>query len=309
MWRSFTGYGGRLLPQIYGLNSKIKIVQADCLTKAFEANYYICLMKAFFAAAMFALLMAGCTNTDTNADANNTDNTAVATPVLSYNVAATYPHDTSSFTQGLSFYNGQLLEGTGNKGKSKLLQVDMASGKALKKVDLDPTLFGEGIVVLNDTLYQLTWQEKVVLLYNAKTFEKIGTLPLGHEGWGITTDSTNLIVTDGSNNLYFYEPGTFRLLRTQGVTEGGAPAVNLNELEFINGFVYANQYMYPYILKIDPQSGQVVGKLDLSELIKRNKALYPGIAELNGIAYNSATDKIYVTGKWWPELYEIQFPH
>jgi len=267
-------------------------------------------MKAFFAAATFTLLMASCTNTDTNSNTNNNSgNAEPATPVLSYSVAATYPHDTASFTQGLMFYNGQLLEGTGNKGQSRLMQVDLASGKAIKKIDLDPTLFGEGIVVLNDTLYQLTWQERVVLLYNAKTLEKLGQLPLGHDGWGITTDSTNLIVTDGSNNLYFYEPGTFRLLRTQGVTEGGAPAVNLNELEFINGFVYANQYMYPYILKIDPQSGHVVGKLDLTELIKRNKALYPGIAELNGIAYNPQTDKIYVTGKWWPELYEIQFPH
>lgn len=264
-------------------------------------------MKLLIVAAA-ASIMIGCNNTDADAT-NYNSNAEPAAPVVSYNVVATYPHDTSSFTQGLTFYNGQLLEGTGNKAKSKLLQVDLQTGNAVKKVDLDPTLFGEGIVVLNDTLYQLTWQEKVVLLYNAKTFEKIGQLPLGTEGWGITTDSTHLIVTDGSNNLYFYEPGTFRLLRTQGVTESGAPAVNLNELEYINGFIYANQYQYPYILKIDPQSGQVVGKLDLTELTKRVKAKYAGADVLNGIAYNPATDKIYVTGKWWPELYEIQFPH
>lgn len=267
-------------------------------------------MKAFYAGCLFFLmLMAACTN---NTDVNNNNSNNVdepTTPTLTHTVMATYPHDTSSFTQGLSFYNGQLLEGTGNKGASRLMQVDLATGKALKKVDLPPTLFGEGIVVLNDTLYQLTWQEKVVLVYNAKTFEKIGELPLGTEGWGITTDSTNLIVTDGSNNLYFYEPKTFRLLRTQSVTDAGAPAVNLNELEFIKGFIYANQYQYPYILKIDPQSGQVVAKLDLTELTKRAKALYGGADVLNGIAYNPETDKIYVTGKWWPELYEIAFPH
>ena len=265
-------------------------------------------MKAFYAATLFfMMLMAGCNN---NTDATYNGNTAQpATPTLTHTIVATYPHDTASFTQGLTFYQGQLLEGTGNKGASRLMQVDLASGKTIKKVDLPPTLFGEGIVVLNDTLYQLTWQEKVVLVYNAKTFEKIGELPLGTEGWGITTDSTNLIVTDGSNNLYFYEPKTFRLLRTQSVTDAGAPAVNLNELEFIKGFIYANQYQYPYILKIDPQSGQVVAKLDLTELTRRNKALYPGADVLNGIAYNPATDKIYVTGKWWPELYEINFPH
>ena len=265
-------------------------------------------MKAFFGATLLFLLMTGCTNND-NPDASFNGSSEPPAPVLTYNVVATYPHDTSSFTQGLTFYNGQLLEGTGNKGQSKLMQVALESGQAVKKVDLPPTLFGEGIAVLNDTLYQLTWQEKVVLLYHAKTFEKIGELPLGHEGWGITTDSTHLIVTDGSNNLYFYEPATFRLLRTQGVTEAGVPAVNLNELEFINGFLYANQYQYPYILKIDPQSGQVVGKLDLTELVNRNKARYPGADVLNGIAYNPQNGKIYVTGKWWPELYEIQFPH
>ena len=155
--------------------------------------------------------MAGCNN---NTDVNSTNSNGAdepATPTLTYSVVATYPHDTSSFTQGLLFYNGQLLEGTGNKGASRLMQVDLATGKAIKKIDLPPTLFGEGIVVLNDTLYQLTWQEKVVLVYNAKTFDKIGELPLGTEGWGITTDSTSLIVTDGSNNLYFYEPRTFQV--------------------------------------------------------------------------------------------------
>ncbi|HUP13095.1 MAG TPA: glutaminyl-peptide cyclotransferase, partial [Niastella sp.] len=156
---------------------------------------------------------------------------------------------------------------------------------------------------------QLTWQEKVVFVYDPKTFKKIREFPLNTEGWGITNNGKNLIVSDGSSNLYFYEPSTFRLLRTQGVTEAGSPAINLNELEFINGFVYANQYEYNYILKIDPNSGQVVAKMDLSDLVDRVRTKAPQINVLNGIAYDTITKKIYITGKWWPELYEIQFEH
>ncbi len=263
-------------------------------------------MKTFLLwAATFALIMTGCTNNDTSTDNGSNE---PQTPVLSFSIAAVYPHDTSSFTQGLTFYNGQLLEGTGNKGQSRLMQVDVPTGKIVKKIELDSNLFGEGVTVLNDTIYQLTWQEKVVLVYNAKDFKKIKEMPLNTEGWGITNDGKNLIVTDGSNNLYFYEPSTFRLLRTQGVTENGSPAVNLNELEYINGFVYANQWQYNYILKIDPASGQVVAKLDLSEVARRVKMKDPRADVLNGIAYDSTTQKVYVTGKLWPEMYEIQFP-
>ena len=265
-------------------------------------------MKRPFLPVLLALFfMTGCTDNDPSQSGDNT--LASQTPMLTYTVAATYPHDTSSYTQGLEFFNGQLFEGTGNYGFSKLLQVDLKTGKASKQLSLHPKLFGEGITILNDTLYQLTWKEKLVLAYDPQTFKKIKEYPLGTEGWGLTNDGKNLIVTDGSSNLYFYEPATLRLLRTQGVTEGGSPAINLNELEYINGFIYANQYEYNYILKIDPASGQVVAKLDLSELVNRLRTKDPHIKELNGIAYDSASKKIYVTGKWWPELYEIQFEH
>lgn len=258
----------------------------------------------------YGLLICGCTNSD-SATANTTDNGSAApqTPVITYTVVATFPHDTSSYTQGLEFYKGTLYEGTGNKGFSKLLQVDLKTGKPAKSLALDPKFFGEGITILNDTLYQLTWQEKVVFAYNPKTFQKLKEFPLNTEGWGLTNDGKNLIVSDGSSNLYFYEPSTFRLLRTQGVTEGGSPAFNLNELEYINDFVYANQYEYNYILKIEPASGQVVAKMDLSELANRVRSKDPRVNYLNGIAYDSTTKKIYVTGKWWPELFEIQFEH
>jgi glutamine cyclotransferase len=262
---------------------------------------------SFYSLIAATVLLTNC-NSDTNPPAEETAaSTKSNVAALSYTVVATYPHDTSSFTQGLEFYKGQLLEGTGMEGQSKLLNVDLKTGKATNQVSLDPTLFGEGITVLNDTLYQLTWQNKKVLVYTAKDFKKIKEFPLDTEGWGITNNGKELIVSDGSSNLYFYEPSTFRLLHTQGVTENNSPAVNLNELEYINGFIYANQWQYPYILKIDPNSGQVVGKMDLSDLTNRAKVENPKEQFLNGIAYNPETKKVYVTGKYWPELYEISF--
>jgi glutamine cyclotransferase len=228
--------------------------------------------------------------------------------VISYTVVAAHPHDTSFFTEGLEFYKGRLIESTGNKGKSKLVETDLRSGKPAKAISLDNQHFGEGITIVNDTIYQLTWQEHVVNVYTAMDFKKVKEFALNTDGWGLTNDGKNLIASDGSSNLYFYEPSTFRLLRTQGVTENGGPAVNINELEYINGFIYANQWQYNYIIKIDPNSGQVVGKLDLTELVNRVKVQAPFAAELNGIAYNPATKKLYVTGKYWPEIFEIQVP-
>lgn len=258
----------------------------------------------------YAFLMNSCTNSDTNTKSTDDDAAlATQTPALTYTVVATYPHDTSSYTQGLEFLNGQLYEGTGNYGFSKLLQVDLKTGKAARQISLSSKFFGEGITIIHDTLYQLTWKESVVFVYEPKTFKKTKEFPLNTEGWGFTNDGKNLIVSDGSSNLYFYEPSTFRLLRTQGITDEGGPAYNLNELEYINGYIYANKYETNYILKIDPASGQVVAKMDLSDLANRVKSKDPQVNVLNGIAYDPATKKIYVTGKWWPELYEIQFEH
>jgi len=262
-----------------------------------------------FSSLVLLIIFVSCTNDDTSS--GNADSGAKSSVAnLSYSVVATYPHDTSSYTQGLEFYKGKLIEGTGNYGKSKLLQTDLQTGKVTRELALDSAIFGEGITILNDTVYQLSWKEKKVLVYTASDFKKIKEFELNTEGWGLTNDGKNLIASDGSNNLYFYDPATFRLLRTQGVTEDGEPVVNLNELEFINGYVYANQYsISSYIFKIDPESGHVVAKLDLTDLTNRIKARRPQVDVLNGIAYNPETKKIYVTGKWWPELYEIEFAH
>jgi glutaminyl-peptide cyclotransferase len=226
---------------------------------------------------------------------------------MSYSIVATYPHDTSSYTQGLQIYKGELYEGTGLEGRSKLMKVDLKTGKSINGIKLDTKYFGEGITILNDTVYQLTWQNKIVFVYTLKDFKKIKEFPLTTDGWGLTNDGKNLIVSTGGSDLYYYEPSTFKLLKTQSVTEGSSPSFNINELEYINGFIYANQYTYPYIFKINPATGQIVAKADLTQMWDRIKAIDPDADVPNGIAYDEATKKIYITGKLWPELYEVQF--
>lgn len=252
---------------------------------------------------------------DNTADTATANPGASAAPIPNINlsVVKTYPHDTSSFTQGLVIYKGQLYEGTGGAAYdavgsrfSRLMKNDIKTGKAQQSVDLDPKYFGEGITILNDTLYQLTWREKKVLVYTVPDLKKVKEFDFNTEGWGITTNGKELIVSDGSSNLYFYDPSTFQLLHTQSVTHNGELAYNLNELEYIDGFVYANIWQQPYIYKIDPASGQIAGSIDVSQIWDRIKAI-DSLADVpNGIAYDAETKKVYLTGKKWPELYEVQ---
>lgn len=228
-------------------------------------------------------------------------------PSISYTVVGSMAHDTSFFTEGLEFYKGNLLESTGLEGKSKLVQYDPATGKAEKQINLEPSSFGEGVTVFRDTVYQLTWRESKVNVYSVKDFKKIKELPFNGEGWGLTHDSTSLIASNGSNNLYYYQPGTFKLLKKVEVTENDVPSVNINELEYVNGFIYANQWQMNDILKIDPASGKVVAKMDLSSLVQQEKLINPNAEVLNGIAYNPGTKKFYVTGKNWSKIYQLQF--
>lgn len=261
-------------------------------------------MKKIFPAALI-LLLAACKNKDHNY--NGGDTPPEGAKVLTYSIVGTFPHDTSSYTQGLIIYNGKMYEGTGNYGKSRLMEVDQKTGKIIRSISLDKQYFGEGVTILNDTVYQLTWKEKKVFVYGLKDFHKIKEFDADIEGWGLTNDGKNLIVSTGSSELNYYDPSTFKLTKTQTVTEGGTPVSNINELEYINGFVYANQYEAPYILKINPANGEVVAKADLMEMWDRIKTIDPDADVPNGIAYDPATRKIYITGKWWPELYEIQF--
>jgi glutamine cyclotransferase len=267
--------------------------------------FYTTVIILLVSCALFFFFSTCNSNTD---GSNGTDGPASEGPKsISYSIINTYPHDTSSFTEGLLIYKNEMYESTGEKGRSRLLKVDLKTGKPLKSIDLDPNYFGEGIAILNDTIYQLTYQEKVGFIYSLKDFKKLKEFTFAAaEGWGMTTDGKEIIASDGTSNLYYYEPGSFRLLRTQSVTEAGSLAYNLNELEYIDGYIYANQWQAPYILKIDPSSGAIIAKADLKDVWNRVKAKDPLADVPNGIAYDPATKKMYVTGKRWPELYEIQ---
>jgi glutamine cyclotransferase len=263
-------------------------------------------MKKFLCVAAMSFL-AACNNTEsTNNPSASANGTPDAPNSISYSILKTYQHDTSSFTQGLIIYKGNLYEGTGEYGHSKLLKVDLNTGKIQKTTSLDAKYFGEGITILHDTIYQLTWQEKVVFAYTLNDFKKVKEFRIETEGWGITSNGQELIVSDGTSNLYYYNPSTFQLLRTQSITEGGSLSYNLNELEYIDGYIYANQWQAPYILKIDPGSGNIIGKIDVTNIWTRVKAKDPEADVPNGIAYDTASKKTFITGKKWPELYEIQ---
>jgi len=232
---------------------------------------------------------------------------------LNYQFINSYPHDIESFTEGLLMHNGQLYESTGatkNLPQTKSLfgTLDLESGKISPKVVLDrEQYFGEGITFLKDKIFQLTYDTKVGFIYDAKTFKKIDQFALPtSEGWGMTTDGKNLIMSDGSNTLTYLDPENLKVVKRLTVTENGAVRNYLNELEYINGFIFANIYTTRQIVKIDPSTGNVVGKLDLSLFVQEAKSLYSGSLELNGIAYDSVTNNVYVTGKLWPKIYEIK---
>jgi glutaminyl-peptide cyclotransferase len=232
-------------------------------------------------------------------------------PLKSWDIISAIRHDTSYFTQGYEFYNGSLLIGTGNYGQSRLLKIEPSTGKVIQQIKLNDKEFGEGITVLNDTIYQLTWKEHIVHIYNAKDLKKIREVGLATEGWGAANDGTHIIISNGSNQLFFYEPQQLTLVKKISVTEGGVPAVNLNELEYAEGFIYANQWQYNYVLKIDPSTGDVVAKYDFTEMVRNIEAQYPYLdvknyAVLNGIAYEPNTKRFYITGKSWPLSFEVE---
>lgn len=238
------------------------------------------------------------------------------TPMLDYSVTATYAHDITNFTEGFLFYNNQLFESTGAPSnmpqtRSTFGTIDLKTGKFDIKGELDRnTYFGEGIVFLKDLMYQLTYTNQIGFIYNAKTFQKTGQFSYRNkEGWGLTTDGTSIIMSDGTNNLTYVNPTGFAFEKTLSVTENGFAVDYLNELEFINGFIYANVWTTNFIVKINPATGEVVAKIDLTDLFKLAKQKNINLSETNGIAYDYLNDKILVTGKLWPTIYEISFPH
>jgi glutaminyl-peptide cyclotransferase len=225
---------------------------------------------------------------------------------INYNIRSLWPHDPEAFTQGLLIHNGELFESTGQFGTSWIGVVDINTGKVDKKVVLDNRYFGEGISILNNKVYQLTYQTKVGFVYDLKTFKKLKEWNYNSEGWGLTHDNVNLIMSDGSDKLHYLDTVTLEILKSIKVTDEKGPVKNLNELEYIEGFVFANVWQTNIILKIDPTTGKVVGRLDLSKLASDARKASPKIDVLNGIAWHPDTRSFLVTGKNWPNIYILK---
>jgi glutamine cyclotransferase len=223
---------------------------------------------------------------------------------LHYEIIASYPHDPSSYTQGLIWQADHLIESTGLYGESVLRRVDL-DGSIIQELRLGPEYFGEGLTELDGKLYQLTWKEHTGFIYASDTFELLGTFRYPTEGWGLTNDGESLILSDGSSSLFYYDPESFELIRTLDVKLEGKPVVNLNELEWVQGSIFANIWLSDLIVRIDPQTGQVLSQINLEGLRPPNTFHDPGLV-LNGIAYDEAKDKLYVTGKKWDKVYEIR---
>ncbi len=235
----------------------------------------------------------------------------IPTPLIPYTIVAAYPHDTSAYTQGLEFYKGKLYEGTGDYESSSLRVTDYKTGKVVKKHMMGTkTIFGEGITIFKNKIYQLTWENNIVYVYDVSNIEKpVKTFNWPYIGWGITNNGTDLIISDGTAKLYFVNADDFTLKSTISVTENGTAVYELNELEFIDGFVFANIYQTEKIVKIDPASGFVVGKMDFAGIQNKyfaDKVITDRTDYFNGIAYDSASKKIVVTGKRWPKLFELK---
>lgn len=271
------------------------------------------MLKTIFAIALFLSLFA------CNDRAREDQNAGETTPVIAeaapipYTIVNAYPHDTAAFTQGLEFYKGIMYESTGLEGRSTLRTVDHITGKVKQQKKLDDKIFAEGITFLRDTLYQLTWENHIVYVYDAKDMRLIRQMNWSNEGWGITNDGHSLIISDGSDKLYFVQPADLKLEKVVSVTDHLGPMNNINELEYVNGSIYANRIDYNYIVRIDPSNGHITGRMDFTDILKKYAkidltyiATNPHGAVLNGIAWDPEKKKMYITGKLWPLLFELQ---
>jgi glutamine cyclotransferase len=220
-------------------------------------------------------------------------------------VVARHPHDRGAFTQGLFFHQGRLFESTGQVGTSGIREVDLASGRVLRQAALEAPHFGEGIAVVGDRLFQLTWQSGKAFTYDWKTFRRLGSFSYDGEGWGLTTDGTALIMSTGGSSLLWRDPATFAVTRTLPVTDHGVPVSNLNELEWVEGEVWANLWQSDQLARIDPATGEVTGYVNLAGILPSSER--NGQEDvLNGIAYEPSTKRLLVTGKLWPTVFEIR---
>jgi glutamine cyclotransferase len=244
-----------------------------------------------------------------NGGAAAANKTSGATPeqvtVYGYEVVNTYPHDPRAFTQGLVYHDGALLESAGQYGESTLRRVELKTGKVLKQVEVGRQFFAEGLALHDGKLYQLTWQNQRGFVYDPETFEKTGEFAYTGEGWGLTHDADSLILSDGTSQLRFLDPADYRVKRRVNVTDRGRPVLQLNELEYVKGEIFANVWHRDAVARIDPQTGRVKGWIDLSGLLKPGEVTDEE-AVLNGIAYDESGDRLFVTGKLWPKLFEVR---
>jgi glutamine cyclotransferase len=226
-------------------------------------------------------------------------------PLATYRIVNTYPHDLSAFTQGLVFADDFLYEGTGLRGHSSLRKVDLKTGNILRIRQLPAQLFGEGITIYGNRVIQLTWRARVGLVYDRETFQLLDTFTYPTEGWGITHDGRALIMSDGTSTLYFLDPQTFQEVHRLEVHTRDGPVSRLNELEYVQGEIYANVWQTDRIARISPETGEVIGWIDLEGLL-RPEDRDRRVDVLNGIAYDVKDDRLFVTGKLWPKLFEIE---
>ena len=244
------------------------------------------------------------TPTPTPTLAISTPTVASTTRVSTYKLVNSYPHDPSAFTQGLVFEEGFIYEGTGVKGQSTLRKVDLQTGDVLLIHELPKKYFGEGITIYGDRIIQLTWRSNIGFVYDKESFRQIDEFSYPTEGWGITHDGDRLILSDGTATLYFMDPDSFEITGQIDVRDDDGPVALLNELEYILGEVYANVWQTDTIVRIDPQTGRVIGWIDLAGLLDSEESEEP-VDVLNGIAYDPSDDRLFVTGKLWPSLFEI----
>jgi glutamine cyclotransferase len=226
-------------------------------------------------------------------------------PIYTYEVVNAWPHDRGAFTEGLVYLKGILIESTGLNGASSLRKVDLRTGRVLQEISVPAEYFGEGAAVLDGKIFQLTWRNQKGFIYDLDSLTRIGEFSYSGEGWGLTTDGQSLIMSDGTNQIRFLDPVTFQVIRTIGVFSQGQPLKMLNELEYIKGEIFANVWQTQLIVRIDPATGRLLGVIDFSGLL-RPEDRDEKTDVLNGIAYDAADDRIFVTGKNWPKLFEVR---
>ena len=263
----------------------------------------------------WAFLLAGCGQGVDAGDGGGAGDHHAAQPTASsaacqaracsFEVVNSWPHDPGAYTQGLVYYDGRLFESTGLNGRSSLREVELATGSVLRRVDLPEVYFAEGMTIFGDRIYQLTWQSRKGFVYDLRSFQLLSEFAYEGEGWGLTHDGRHLIMSDGTSRIRFLDPGSLAVLRTVDVLDNGQPVTRLNELEYVRGEIYANVWQTDRIARIDPQTGAVLGWIDLTGLL-RPEDQTPTAEVLNGIAYDAAHDRLFVTGKFWPRLYQIR---